>query len=216
MMDGAFMGGRSNRAKSCPPEDRHRSISGPWSLEWLQDHQHGEAGVIFSPKKGAKNLARPGTSRQQETTKGSKKTKAGGLLRHSIFSLKHIARLPTKDRQEVLRILQKHKRRGRGRGVVRSSQSGAPQASAEAATSSTSVNNDWQHWVAMRGNENKVGDDVVEVGKSLGIAVNGDMTNRFSALSREGKGKQTTSALSAGRGLACRRRGASVCGYTTL
>jgi hypothetical protein len=42
------------RATSCPPsEDRHAWI-GPWSWEWLQDHNHGTAGVIFSASKRAK------------------------------------------------------------------------------------------------------------------------------------------------------------------
>jgi hypothetical protein len=59
----------------------------------------------------------------------------------------------------------------------------------------------------MRGNENKVGDDVVEVGKSLRIVVNRDMTNMFSVLSREGKGKQMTSAHSAGRGVVVSEEG---------
>ncbi|GAU45490.1 hypothetical protein TSUD_191100 [Trifolium subterraneum] len=31
--------------KSCPPSANRSGISGPWSLEWLHDHNHGDAGV---------------------------------------------------------------------------------------------------------------------------------------------------------------------------
>ncbi|MCI75242.1 hypothetical protein A2U01_0096510, partial [Trifolium medium] len=39
---------RSKRTSSCPPEASRSVISGLWSLEWLHDHNHGDAGVIFS------------------------------------------------------------------------------------------------------------------------------------------------------------------------
>ncbi|GAU48515.1 hypothetical protein TSUD_244350 [Trifolium subterraneum] len=41
----------NNRANSCPPVATRSVCSGPWSLEWLQDLDHGEAGVIFSARK---------------------------------------------------------------------------------------------------------------------------------------------------------------------
>jgi hypothetical protein len=78
--------------------------------------------------------------------------------------MKRIARLPIKDRREVLRILHKNGRRDQGRGVVHSHQEKDSNASAEAATSSASVNNDWKHWVAMQGDERKAAEDIVEVG----------------------------------------------------
>ncbi|MCI47135.1 DUF4283 domain protein, partial [Trifolium medium] len=33
---------RRKRTKSCPPRANRSVISGPWSLEWLQDHNHGD------------------------------------------------------------------------------------------------------------------------------------------------------------------------------
>ncbi|MCI36487.1 DUF4283 domain protein, partial [Trifolium medium] len=45
---------RSKRTNSCPPEASRSVISVPWSLEWLHDHNHGDAGVIFSASKKAK------------------------------------------------------------------------------------------------------------------------------------------------------------------
>jgi len=35
------------------------------------------------------------------------KRKAGGVLRHPMLTLKKVARLPSKDRQEVLKVLKK-------------------------------------------------------------------------------------------------------------
>ncbi|MCI50811.1 hypothetical protein A2U01_0072055, partial [Trifolium medium] len=39
---------RSKRTKSCPPDAIRSVLSGPWSLEWLQDLNQGDAGVLFS------------------------------------------------------------------------------------------------------------------------------------------------------------------------
>ncbi|GAU35828.1 hypothetical protein TSUD_56340 [Trifolium subterraneum] len=34
------------RTKSCPPGVTRSVTSSPWSLEWMHDHNHGEAGII--------------------------------------------------------------------------------------------------------------------------------------------------------------------------
>jgi hypothetical protein len=86
-------GSGSQRARSCPPRVRRPAFSGPWSLEWQQDHAHEDAGVIFSSKKRARKSERPGVSRQRVEHKGAKKWKGGGPLCHAFFSLKRIARL---------------------------------------------------------------------------------------------------------------------------
>lgn len=39
------------RANSCLPVRRCSLLSGPWSLEWLYEHNHGDADIIFSTKK---------------------------------------------------------------------------------------------------------------------------------------------------------------------
>jgi hypothetical protein len=77
-------GSGMQRTRSCPPRVRRPTPSGPWSLEWLQDHRHGDARVIFSSRKRAHNLNCPGVSRQQAEHKGSKKRKGGGPLCHII------------------------------------------------------------------------------------------------------------------------------------
>ncbi|GAU28621.1 hypothetical protein TSUD_55650 [Trifolium subterraneum] len=42
---------RTSRNMSCPPGVGRSILSGPWSLDWLQDLNHGDAGVIFSARK---------------------------------------------------------------------------------------------------------------------------------------------------------------------
>jgi len=37
------------------------------------------------------------------------KTKAGGVLRHPVLTLKKVARLPSKDREEVMKVLRNSK-----------------------------------------------------------------------------------------------------------
>ncbi|MCI87236.1 DUF4283 domain protein, partial [Trifolium medium] len=56
---------RSKRTNSCPPEASRSVISGPWSLEWLHDHNHGDAGVIFSVSKRAKKGDRHGARQKK-------------------------------------------------------------------------------------------------------------------------------------------------------
>jgi hypothetical protein len=167
-------------------------------LEWLKDQPYGEAGLVFSSKKGVPKKDRLRESRQRGEHRVANKRKATGPLCHALFSLKQIARLPDKDRREVLRILHKNTRRAQGRRDVHSSREGDLKASDGVSTSSGSVNNDWKHWVAMQGDEKKVVEDVVEVGRSLGVSVTPDQANMFRVLSNATKGKQPTPVGSKG------------------
>ena len=76
-------------------------LSGPWCLEWLSDQNHVEAGVISSSKTRHKNVT-ISHERQQ-----IKKKKANCVLRHQLASLKKVARMPSKDRNIVLKELKK-------------------------------------------------------------------------------------------------------------
>jgi hypothetical protein len=178
------------RTVSCPPASRP-ALSGPWSLEWLRDHNLGDAGVIFSARKLLKRGDGVDKARHKREAGEPVKMKAGGFLKHSLFSLKRIARLPIDDRREVLQILRKNARKRRPRGVAsRPSKTGSRE-SADVATSSSSVNNDWKHWVAMQGNATMVEEDVREVGKVVGATFRGTSTNMFSVLSKAGMGGAT-------------------------
>lgn len=48
---------KRGRASSCPPRPARSIVSGPWSLEWLTDQHHSEAGVVSSARKVGKKLA---------------------------------------------------------------------------------------------------------------------------------------------------------------
>lgn len=42
---------RRTRMSSCPPRVVRYIVSGPWSMEWLNNHNYGDASVILSKKK---------------------------------------------------------------------------------------------------------------------------------------------------------------------
>jgi hypothetical protein len=175
--------GKRNRTSSCPPAGRS-ALSGPWSLEWLSEHNRGGAGGLPSLKK-----------RNKEAVKGRPTTTSGGFIHHSLCSLKRIARLPINDRREVLQILRKNARRRRPRRTPSRSRVSGNRTSAEDVNSSSTVNNDWKHWVAMQGKDNAIEDDVLEVGNFIGATFKGDKANMFSVLSKPGTGKRASSGV---------------------
>ncbi|MCH79869.1 sulfate transporter [Trifolium medium] len=119
-----------------------------------------------------------------------RKRKEGGLLRHPLHSIKKVARLPSKDRGEVLKILKKQVRRRRGGDNINRSCSVSRRTSSVESSSSSSVNKDWQNWVAMQGSEQMAVDDVWGIGKAIGVKFKGDNVNMFRVLSRANKGKK--------------------------
>ncbi|PNY17795.1 hypothetical protein L195_g014547 [Trifolium pratense] len=78
----------SKRTNSCPLEARRSVISGPWSLEWLQDQNHRDAGVIFSASRKSKKVSQQGPRFKKQGEHDLRRRKAGGLLRHPVHSLK--------------------------------------------------------------------------------------------------------------------------------
>ncbi|GAU49411.1 hypothetical protein TSUD_407260 [Trifolium subterraneum] len=189
----------SKRTMSCPPGANRSVFSGPWSLDWLQDHNHGDVGVIFSCKKSSKGRQTVECN-HKEVKAGERKKKTGGLLRHSIYSLKKVARLPSKDRREVLKVLSKSLRSRKGRNVINGSCELINQNSIGDTPSSTSTKNDWKNWVVMQGTDKIAADDVCDVGKAIGVKLIGDKANMFDILSRTVKGKSKTSGQKSGEG----------------
>jgi PIN domain nuclease of toxin-antitoxin system len=179
------------RTTSCPPVRRH-GLSGPWSLEWIQDQSVKDAGAVKQRLKKGCDVAGDIRSR---AARGPLLKQDGGFIRNSLCSLKRIARLPLQDRREVMHILQKNARRRKNRRVASHSSNTGSRDSVEGTTSSSSVNNDWKNWVAMQGNERAVEDDVLEVGNAVGATFKGDKANMFSVLSKAGPGKCGTSGV---------------------
>ncbi|CAJ2668643.1 unnamed protein product [Trifolium pratense] len=99
---------------SCSHVSRRSVISGPWSLEWLNDQNHGDAGVIFSASKKGRKGNHPVLSINAKGQQDPMKRKASGVLRHPLHSIKKVARMSTKDRSEVLKVLKKSVRWRRG------------------------------------------------------------------------------------------------------
>ncbi|PNX78571.1 hypothetical protein L195_g034549 [Trifolium pratense] len=185
----------SKRTSSCPPEARRSVISGPWSLEWLQDQNYGDAGVIFSASKKSRKEFIQGPSLKRKVDLDPRRRKAGGVLRHPFHSLKKVARMPSKDRSEVLKALKKNVRRRRGGDGFNRSCSMSCLGSSGGSNSSGSVNNDWTNWVAVHGNDQLAVDDVWGIGKAIGVKFKGDNANMFNILSRASKGKRVASGM---------------------
>ncbi|PNX75570.1 putative sulfate transporter, partial [Trifolium pratense] len=82
---------QNKRTNSCPPKARRSVISGPWSLEWLKDQNHGEAGVIFSACKKSRKGDLHGKRIDRIGQQDPQRRKAGGLLRHPLHNLKKVA-----------------------------------------------------------------------------------------------------------------------------
>jgi hypothetical protein len=180
---------RSSRAMSCLPSEDHRGWTGPWSWEWLRDHNHEEAGVIFSASKRAR--------------KGSETNsrKVGWVLRHPVHSLKKLARLPSKDRGEALKALGRCVRRRRVGGIVNSSSFAGCQASSDVSSASGPSDDDWRNWVAVHGNDEMALEDVRGIGHSIVVNFRGGQENMFSALIRTGKDKLESSGRQQGTGV---------------
>ncbi|CAJ2642053.1 unnamed protein product [Trifolium pratense] len=151
---------RRKRSDSCPPKVSRSIISGPWSLEWLHDHNYGDAEVIFSASKRLITRDHNGVRKQKGSQIDPRRRKERGLLSHPLHSIKKVARMPSKDRREVLKVLKKNVRHRRGGDGVNRSCSMSCRVSSEESSSSLSVNNDWQNWVAMQGTEQMAVDDV--------------------------------------------------------
>ncbi|PNX87532.1 hypothetical protein L195_g043622 [Trifolium pratense] len=196
----SFRPPRGKRTSSCPPEVRRSVISGPWSLEWLQDQNYGDAGVIFSASKKSRKEIPHGPRLKRKVDLDPRRRKAGGVLRHPIHSLKKVARMPSKDRGEVLKTLKKCVRRRRGGDGLNRSCYMSCHVSPGDSGSSGSVNNDWMNWVAVHGNDHMAVDDVWGIGKAIGVKFNGDNVNMFNILSRASKGKMKASGTMAEAG----------------
>jgi len=174
-------------------KEAQSSGSGPWSVEWLYNAQRGDVGLISSNQKRLKKTLKAKSSIGRGNRLVESKKKAGGALRHPVLTLKKVARLPTKDRQEVMKVLKhsnimkglKKKVRNRQRQRERVTQSlEGNQSLINESSSLASVNKDWKNWVKLQGQEEEVEEDIRDIGKAIGLTFKGDLNNKFSVLSR--------------------------------
>jgi len=104
-----------------------------------------------------------------------------------VHCLKKVARLSGSDRLEVLKTIRKQERKRQRELCLQRAMEGAAPGLLDGTTSSFSANNDWQHWVVMRGNEVVADDDVRGIGRDIGLDFPGAIHNRFEVLHGEGK-----------------------------
>lgn len=91
------------------------------------------------------------------------------MFRHPVFTLKKVARLPSKDREKVMKVLKKsnvmkvlkQKVRNQQRQRQRVTKSlEVNQSSNNKSESLASVNNNWKHWVTLQGNEKATEEEI--------------------------------------------------------
>jgi len=162
--------------------------------------RHGGAGIIFSAKRKCFKAGKRKVKNIPEGGVGAKRRKIGGELRHTVHTLKKVARLSSKERCAVLKTL---KKRARKRNNIVNSQQGGDETSkgsSDEAFSHSSVNKEWNHWVVLHGKEKEAVEDVWGIGKALGLQFEGDVYNRFSVLCRAGKGMRGSKNCEVGEG----------------
>ena len=170
--------------------------SGPWSVDWLHNVQKGGIGLISSRKKRLKKSSAELASKGGGKKPSVVRKKAGGVLRHPVFTLKKVARLPSRDREEVMKVLEKssvmevlkQKVRNRQRQRERVSKSlEVNQCSNIESASVDSVNNDWKHWVTLQGKDKAIEEDIQGIRCDIGLNFAAAPINKLSVLSRSTK-----------------------------
>jgi hypothetical protein len=82
---------RKYKSTSCSQQDARFSRSGPWSVEWFHNLKHSEVGLVSSKKKHLKKVMRDGEGNSKGSSHLASRKKAGGVLRHSVLTLKKVA-----------------------------------------------------------------------------------------------------------------------------
>jgi hypothetical protein len=115
----------------------------------------------------------------------------GGGFRYSSRNLKRVARMPAKDRREILKILKKQAQEQKARFIANSSRKKGTVTSnsskIDSTTSLSSVNKDLEHWVSLRSGLEARDKDVCDIGEVLGVKFKEENLNKFNTLSKEGR-----------------------------
>jgi hypothetical protein len=122
--------------------------------------------------------------KQSSSEMKKKKKKYGVVVKQSAGFIRRIARLPAKDRKEVLKILKKQG--GKRRALSKASKGIDTNVSNNSNSSTSSVNKELENWVVLHGRK-EVMEDVREIGKALGVQYGVANNNRFNLLTREGR-----------------------------
>jgi len=174
---------------SCPPGRDHFATTGPWSLEWVKSQN---LDIVGGNLPSAKHV--PINSSSTSGQRVNKK-KGSGYLRHTAQSMRRIARLLAKDREDVLCALKRNvKKTMRSYGDTQV-QAISKDKVTQQSVSQSSVNNDWENWLVLHGTDRVAQEDVTGIGKEIGLKFGRDNNNMYDVLSsvrrknKEGVGK---------------------------
>jgi len=157
-----------SKAASCTNIRKSTSISGPWSFDWIKDHHLGDVGVVFSHKKKKKVM------HQRHKLP----------LNPSLINLRCIARMPLKDRQNLIHMLKKLNKKS---AAPSSSYGSKNKESLDVISSSTLSGEDWKNWIPLHDKSNGGGKDIIDIGKAINLQFKGDCSNMFQVLCRPNK-----------------------------
>jgi hypothetical protein len=181
---------QNDHTKQCnkvqPSAGTSRPINkGPWSLDWVSNVPIEEGGTVFT--------AAPSTAAEQNSLvkivhgQTDKNTNKKSASKHSVGFLKRIARMPSIDRKEILKIIKYQERKRKARNSPNNSKAAIISTSNSSKNSSPTVNNDCENWVLAHGKAAEVAKDVKEIGKVIGVKFRGDSNNSFNLLSKAGR-----------------------------
>jgi hypothetical protein len=185
-------------------EDEHRNMEspvqpcnkqGPWSIDWMENQKTiSEGGVVFSSTRKEDNVLhfKPNKFSSSSTSCNPSAHKKGGVALPSVGFMKKIARLPARDRKQILHLLDKQKRNKKKKRAAPTTSKPSEGSTSNVPTNSNSTGSvqgatDWVNWLHLNGKADKVKDDVRELGKVVGVKVNCATSNSFNLLTRDGR-----------------------------
>jgi hypothetical protein len=132
-----------------------------------------------------------GSNNNSSNADRNKKKNYVGGFHHSSCNLKRVARMPVKDRKEILKILVKQAKQRKARFLAKKTNSkgaGRTNSSKELSnTSLSSVTKDMELLVNLQGGTKVAIADVYGIDSMIGVKYKGDVKNNFNVLSKEGR-----------------------------
>jgi len=179
--------GSKTQSTLCPSRPSNK---GPWSLDFLTQAPIQEGDIVFTAKQ-VDVVAQPpklkGNRESLLVEQHSSKKRSVGKSKHSVVFLKRVARMPSADRKEILKILKKQNHKRKTSKVTQTSKPATISNSDSSKNSSSYVNKDWENWVVLHYKSGGVSKDVEELGKVIGVNFKGDSNISFNLLSRAGR-----------------------------
>jgi hypothetical protein len=167
----------------------HPGKTEPWSLDWrsqLSDKVTGRETSIHGSKCADRFIFTASEELSGEV-QASKKQSVNNF-KHSASFLKLVARMSSRGRKEILKILMKKGRKRKDRMLSNKSKEVSNSTSEYSKNSNASVyNDDWTNLVVLNEKSSAAQKDVTKLGKVLGAKFSGDPNNSFNLLTREGR-----------------------------